>query len=643
MVLCYDPAVKNTNMQRVTLDHKSFVVGEKQLFTESYSLDKGAGLGSYYFLLSIESDTDGAFGDIAYALNQSFKEIFLEENDDFFEVFESAITKVNEQYIQLMAEFNLDATRVDAVILAERQGDVMLTRSGLAEVYMAREGSLIDLSESIISDRKSKELFDNVISGRMQKNDTFIFTNQRLLRFVTENYILSKNDGLGVEDFVESLTDEISKSDPGKLIGVVISCKDIVYEVLENDNPSTFLSDAVKNFKRGFVTVLRSVLSGNVKSIDIDLRRKVLMFFVGLVILFMLTTLLLAYRSVVKSEEARFTDELQTAQLIVNNAKSEFDKEVVGRMLQNAEAKLNSIRGLEALEDEVQDVYDQIKDIRVKIDNVIWIDQPELEMKIFNAGDLGDSLLSVLGYDSLIYLVSNFEFLELVSGVKKEPISLELESNELRDVVWDKDGRALYLLTKDRGVKKVQSGLVSNLDVDNDSLSLADAAEFYADKLYLLDRENQEIWRHQVKRSGLGEARSYLFDGYGRYLQDAVDLTIDGYIYVLTDAGDIFRFLKGELDDRFKVASKPMIPLLNPTSIHTELDVPYIFVLEPSQNRIVQYYKDSKSSKLEYVLQYIISDIDDIRDISIDYQSKKIYLINSSSVYSIDLEDSLEI
>lgn len=625
-------------MQRVTLDHKSFIVGSKPVFTELYSVNHGEGLGSYYFLLSIDSKKDVHFDEIAFALNESFKEVFLDGGNDFFEVFENGVTKLNEHFVQLKSEYELDDVLINSVIFAEQSGDVMLTRSGLAEIYMVRDENLIDLSDSIVSDRKSKELFDNVISGKIEKGDRFVFSSERLLRFVTENDLV-KQTFLPVKEYAEMIVKKIDEDESVKVIGVALDCKDMIYQEVKVENKDNFVVSFWKNFKRAFTTVFRSILSGDIRSIDLDLRRKIVMFFVALVAFFMLSTLGLAYRSVIKSEEARFRDELQTAQLIVNNAKSEFDKETVGRMLQNAEAKLNSIRGLEALEDDVNDVYAQIRDIRVKIDNVVWVDNPELEVKAFGVGEIGDSLLSVLGYDSLIYLISNFEFIEMVSGVKKDPIDLEAESNDIRSVAWDQDGRTVYLLTNDRGVKKVQGGLVSNLDVDNDSLSLVDASEFYIDKLYLLDRENQQIWRHQAKRNSLGEARAYLSEGYGRYVQDAVDIAIDGYIYVLTDAGDIFRFLRGELDDRFKVASKPMIPLLNPNSIYTELDLPYVFVLESDQNRVVQYFKNTKASRLEYVQQYVFTDLDNVKDISIDYLSRKIYLMTGDSVYSTVLLD----
>ncbi len=618
-------------MNRTEINLKSIVIGEGESFDESFSLVLDKGKGSYNFLFRVEKSEDKVFlNELVNALNDSFKEKFLEDGN-LFNRFEAGVMKVNQVFLELTSE--VEDLSLSAVLIAESNGKIAFTKSGSGEIYLVRSGEFMNVGDAIEVTSGSDELFDNVVSGAIEVKDRYIVSNVRLLRYVSESQLIRESLRMQFGDFVKWLTDKVEFELDGKLLIDFIECKDVVFR---KEAPVVEKGEMLQRFKRGASFVFRSLARGDIKSIDAGLRKNIMVSVILLLIVFAGSTLYLAHLSVVRAEIDRYRDELDVAQLIINNAKSEFDKDAISNLLQNAEAKITLARGVEELEDESELLYDQIREIKSKVDNVVTVD-PRLEHDIIGPAEMNYTLQSVHSDGVNLYAVTQNRLFQFVSGVEKEPITFD-PGVGVDQYVWDDAEDTLYALNEE-GAISVGDGLARNLASEDDDFNVQDGVSWYAGRLYALDVENRQIWRYQVGRDTVRQANPYLLEGYGRFIDSAVDLAIDGYIYVVTEGGDIFRFLSGELDDDFRIESKPMLPILNPTKIYTELDVPYVFVFEKSENRIVQYFKSSSRSSLDYVRQYYFPELD-VVDFDIDYLGEKIYLIDDRSIYSIDLDTS---
>lgn len=623
-------------MNRSEINFKSVVIGEGNTFDESFNLILDKGRGSYNFVFRFEEIEDKSdLGSFVSALNDSFKEKFVEKGD-LYERFEAGVVKVNEMFQELKVEMGLEFV-VSAVLIAEGNGQVVFSRAGNGELYLVRGETFMNVGDAVGVDDSTEELFDNVVSGAMEVKDRYVISTTRVLRYVSESKIVKESGRLNFDDFGKWLVDKIEFEIDEKVIVNFFECKDLVYEK-ELVSVEVDKSLYWRNFKRNFGMVCRSVVSGDIKSIDLDLRKKIVGFTIGLLVVFVCSSLWLAHRSVVKAELDRYKDELDVAQLIINNAKSEFDKDVIGKMLQNAEAKIKIVRGVDSLEDEAELLNDQIREIKSKIDNVVTV-EPTLVRNIIGPAEVNFSLKSVYSDGVNLYAVTENRLYHFLSDIEKDPVNFD-PGTGVEDYVWDLDDGVLYVITEDDDVLRIEDSLVKTLKIDENGLKDGVGVSFYLDKFYLLDSENRQIWKQSIGRESIGAGSAYLVDGYGKFVDSAVDIAIDGFVYVVTEGGDIFKFLRGELDDDFEVYSKPMLPLLNPDKIYAELDVPYLFVLERSENRIVQFYNHTSQNRLEYVRQYYFPEIGEIVDFDIDYLQEKIYLIDSRSVYSADLNTS---
>ncbi len=174
-------------MLRSNLETKTLLLGESTDFNEFFSLTLDEGRGSYVFLVSVGSLSSEQATELCYALNQTFKEFFLDQNKLLFDRFEEAIVALNKTFIELVEELELPEFGFKAAIMAEANGKILFTRSGLAEVYLVRGEELINISDVILFDENSNEIFDNVVSGDLLKDDVYFISNDRFLRYVVES------------------------------------------------------------------------------------------------------------------------------------------------------------------------------------------------------------------------------------------------------------------------------------------------------------------------------------------------------------------------------------------------------------------------------------------------------------------------
>jgi hypothetical protein len=117
-------------------------------------------------------------------------------------------------------------------------------------------------------------------------------------------------------------------------------------------------------------------------------------------------------------------------------------------------------------------------------------------------------------------------------------------------------------------------------------------------------------------------------------LNGAIDMAIDGAIYVLYGDGQIRKFLSGQ-PAVFQITGLDT-PLNTPIAIYTAPDelVQHLYIADAGNQRIVQFTKEG-----QFVRQYKPrgSDnlaFDDLRSIFVDEISEKMYVLNGASLYA---------
>ena len=208
-----------------------------------------------------------------------------------------------------------------------------------------------------------------------------------------------------------------------------------------------------------------------------------------------------------------------------------------------------------------------------------------------------------------------------MADLSQEILSLKFPAAGLNNSIYYFNNKNIIVLNTD-------DMSLNNLSISfpSDSAGYA-AADTYNSRLYLLDAKNSNIYRYN--RSGDSFSSAYGWLAAGINIKNAVDMSIDGNIYVLKNNGEVLKLLRGEQEEFNLEKIDP--ELKSPTKIYASPELDYIYILEPKNKRLVIFDKDG-----QFLMQYTSDKFTNLIDFAVDEDSKLIYLLNDASIYKIE-------
>lgn len=222
----------------------------------------------------------------------------------------------------------------------------------------------------------------------------------------------------------------------------------------------------------------------------------------------------------------------------------------------------------------------------------------------------------------------------------------EVVVGKLLDICWVEAGGlrgTSNLLAVDRQGQVLQydplMGVQQLPSADSSAWGEPVAVAGYYGRLYVLDPGGNQVLRYVLTNSGYeGPPSSYFEAETVMDLHDAVDIAIDGNLYILSSSGTILKyqegvsalFAQGNLDKAIS----------NPTSIFVTgfMDEDgYVYVADAGNQRIVQFSKTG-----QFVRQYLSEDpshMNDLRDIYVEEAEKRLFLLNGKKLYVAHLPE----
>jgi hypothetical protein len=177
-------------------------------------------------------------------------------------------------------------------------------------------------------------------------------------------------------------------------------------------------------------------------------------------------------------------------------------------------------------------------------------------------------------------------------------------------------------------------GLVPVPIADKEAWALPTAVGSYFGNFYVLDPQAGQIFRYvpNVEDYNL-PAEPYFPDDVAVDLSGAVDLAIDGFIYVLYADGSIRKF-QGGVPVEFQVTEMDK-PLGRSTAIFAAPDdvAQYIYVADAGNKRVVQLNKDGRFIRQFKPRDEESVDFNTMRSLFVDELGGKLYLLNDQSLY----------
>ena len=130
--------------------------------------------------------------------------------------------------------------------------------------------------------------------------------------------------------------------------------------------------------------------------------------------------------------------------------------------------------------------------------------------------------------------------------------------------------------------------------------------------------------------AGVGDKQRWLGKGVEPDLSEAVDVTVDGDIWVGLKDGTVRRFRRGA-NENFKMTGLAE-PIGELTAIYTDENSNQVYVLDRLRTRVVVFDKEGTYKK-----QYGWSGISGVTDMAVSEKDGQIFLLSGASIYAMPL------
>ena len=211
---------------------------------------------------------------------------------------------------------------------------------------------------------------------------------------------------------------------------------------------------------------------------------------------------------------------------------------------------------------------------------------------------------------------------------------------EMIDLVWMPAGgerqTSDLLILESGGLLEYNPswGLATSPIVNKDAWALPVAVGSYFGNFYILDPQMGQILRYLPSAEGYTNPAQYYFpDEVTVDLTGAVDMAIDGFIYVLFADGTIRKF-EGGVPVEFEITEIDK-PLDRPTAIYTAPDdvAQYLYVADAGNRRVVQLTKEGRFLRQFRPRDEEAVSFNALQSLFVDELTGKLYLLTDHSLY----------
>jgi hypothetical protein len=189
-----------------------------------------------------------------------------------------------------------------------------------------------------------------------------------------------------------------------------------------------------------------------------------------------------------------------------------------------------------------------------------------------------------------------------------------------------------WVLSEDKGLVKIDTVKESASVVikPGDWGKIADIFGF-AGNIYLLDTNKNQIWKYLPVENGYSDKREYFAKETKVDLSKVKKMQIDSSIWLLKDNGEVLKYTQG-VEDSFFLKNLDR-QLQDPKSIFISDQTENLYILDNGNKRLVVFDKEGN-----YRYQYTSDSLANVTDLAVDEQAKKIYLLEGSKIFQLDVK-----
>jgi hypothetical protein len=632
------------------------------IVTGSYipSNPEEAEYGSVFFTYTLK-DAQELAPEIRSIIIESFQQHFYQDLErDPEQSFEEVLQVINDTATNISdAEGITWQQSLNISLAVFSRSDLHLSVGGNGSVYLLRGKHLSCISEGLVPEVLSdNKIFLSLASGNLLKDDRILLSTELLKDIIDTEALKQAITASHHEKHIPALTYaglavvqcHESVAAHSEHVPMTMSSRNEEHEATPPTSPTpanrSKLSNTVDILKMNLKKTLERVFNR-----ERPLVRKPWQMSKVIAIAVVVVVCIGAIYSIAGYQKANaIKRDLQT--LVAQSAQDRedaktraiYDKESAKNLLLADQKKLAEALPLTndvILTSQINGELSEIKQLLAMVDNVFREDNPKIAFDLSKERNNFEGRGLVRLNNDLYAFDSNVLYKLVVDKIDQRTVVVNGDTTA--EVVYaapiSKDN-VIELYTKDNKLIEFKAGNFTKIAApggDNAVWKNAVAVAEYIDRkfLYFLDPGEDTIWRYG--RDANGSFQEPLSKNVAKLnYKNAVSLTVDGAVYVLSNDGTITKTYADQKQDF--VVDGLSEPFKNPTKILADknAETGKLYILDPQNSRVVVLGKSGK-----YQAQYVLPEITDLIDIQLVPSLTKdqlMILSKSGKVYQVELK-----
>ena len=656
-----------------------FVGRDDNSFLENYAYDlfqdHGEKSGQVFINLEIQNNPVDA-EEIAQAIFETMQKVFFEDVEkESYARFESALKAIN----GVLAKFKAEKTsgyigNLNVIVAAIVGDELLLAQTGDAEAYLVRKRYISIVSEGLSEESNGEDVFSTIANGKIEEGDVVMFSSTRLIRYIGKSDLAEAVHRKDMAQALANVRDIIATEILGRvgLTGIAFSKAtqsemDTVAEGEDHMSRGMLEANEVgvsaeKNTLTGkFLSILKrnsGKRSGGVARLGGDMvskvggwfggfkeglmtkgmaKNKILVLLVGVIVV-LGVLVMFANSNHAQQQQLQKYDQLLTGvqdKLTDATTKAATDKQAAKDVLDKAYLDAKSVLDSGFYRDKATIYLLQIEETRDKLDNVNRVVNPKVVADLATKRADVNALGFVTEGDRVFVYEYNALY-ELVLDQLQDPLTIDKDESVIAAAGFD-DQKSVIFLTKSGKMIQFKDGTMGFMDSDDGAFHKGSALAAWSNKVYVLDNAANQIWKYTYKgiNNKFSKAEGYITDKTD--VSKVQDFAIDANVWLLQATGDILK-LYGGAKVSFFINNPPFSNLVDPRVVYTTDKLNQVFVLDGREARVLVYAKDTHNTgNLNYTTQYLFDGVGDLRDLYVNPDTKKLYVLTKSKILEQDL------
>ncbi|MBI2020611.1 hypothetical protein HYS94_04285 [Candidatus Daviesbacteria bacterium] len=560
------------------------------------------------------------------------RQILSELSDLYFDTEGSAAEKLKATLLETPKKIPPEADY--ELILAAISGKVLyLIGQGEVDVYLKRDDRLSQLL--------SLSTPSQLVSGFLQEGDRILITTKSLATLLGDD--LNQSLALPTETFEEEISSKIGSAEVenGGLAALMLEIEqppsapeEPIPPATSDELPSSTQPEPVPNLLGKMIAMISDLISLSLRAFPKSGRGRLIL----AIIIILVIALGVGYQYKVSRDQQtqqQFNNLIQEAKDDFNGAKglaSLNPKEAKDR-LESAKGKVNQALKLKPKDEEAINLKNQIEQESASILKQSTASEfPEfLDLDLIKKDFKADKMTLSSGKMLVLDPVTK----TLVSiDVSKKSHQILAGSEQLGQAKASSiNGSLAFVYSEDKGILRVDitNKKVSEAAKKDDQLQQIADIYGFAGNIYLLDSGGNQIWKYLPTPSGYSDKRAYLTAETKADFSGSVRMQIESSVYVLKSNGEMLRFTRGS-QDSFAYSGLDQ-NVKDPKSFFVSSDTEDLYLLDSGNSRLVILTKAG-----EYKGQISGEKFGTATDLVVDEVGKKVYLLEGSKIYQVDLK-----